>query len=109
MRLAAIKQLKEKYRNGFAPNYSKDAIEYFNKLMKENHIYIQHAENGGEYYIENLGYWLDGYDKENNVAYEFDEFKHYDDDKLKQKDINRQKEIEKQLNCKFIRIKSWQI
>jgi len=62
--------------------------------------------NGGEYYIKELGCWLDGYDKVNNVAYEYDEKYHFDKDgNLKEKDIKRQKEIEKILKCKFIRIK----
>lgn len=109
MRLAMIKQMQEKYRNNFSPNYSKKAIIYFDKLMKENNININHAENGGEFYIKDLGYWVDGYDKENNVVYEFDELKHYNGDILKQRDLDRQKQIEQFLKCKFIRIKSWKI
>lgn len=105
MRLSAIKQFNKKYRNNFAPNYNKSACEHFNKLMKENNVNIQHAENGGEFYIEELGYWVDGYDKENNTVYEWDEFRHYTNGKLKDKDILRQKEITDFLNCNFIRIK----
>ena len=60
--------------------------------------------NGGEYYIEELGYWLDGYDKENNIAYEFDE-KYHETQKQKEKDIIRQNDIEQYLKCSFIRIK----
>ncbi len=47
-------------------------------------------------------YRIDGYDKENNVAYEIDEPQHFqsiEDDKI------RQKYIEDKLGCKFIRIK----
>jgi len=60
--------------------------------------------NGGEFYIKELGYWLDGYDKENNVVYEFDE-KYHDNQKQKQKDMVRQQDIINHLKCKFIRIK----
>jgi len=61
--------------------------------------------NGGEYHIKELGYWLDGYDKENNVVYEFDEKHHFDKNgNLSEKDITRQQEIELLLGCKFIRI-----
>jgi len=60
--------------------------------------------NGGEFYIKELGYWLDGYDKENNVVYEFDE-KYHDNQKQKQKDMLRQQDIINHLKCKFIRIK----
>jgi len=105
MRLSAIKQLKEKTRNNFAPNYNKDACKYFNKLMKENNINIQHAENGGEYHIKELGYWVDGYDTDNNVVYEWDESRHYINGELKDTDILRQTEIKEFLNCNFIRIK----
>jgi very-short-patch-repair endonuclease len=52
-----------------------------------------------------LGYWLDGYDKEKNVVIEADEIHHFDiDGNLREKDIIRQKEIEAQLKCKFLRI-----
>ena len=52
--------------------------------------------------MKELGYWVYGYDKENNVAYEFDEKYHkYHNNK----DLNRQNEIEIKLKCKFIRIK----
>lgn len=90
----------------FHPPYNKNGCVYFNKLMIENKSNIQHALNGGEYHIKELGYWLDGYDKENNIAYEWDEKNHFNSDgTLKQKDIDRQKEIENFLKCKFIRIK----
>ena len=60
--------------------------------------------NGGEFYIKELGYWLDGYDKENNVVYEFDE-KYHKNQKQKQKDMLRQQDIINHLKCNFIRIK----
>lgn len=103
-RIAAINQIKEKYRANFHPNYNKKACEYFDKLMIETKTNIQHAENGGEFHIESLGYWVDGYDKENNIVYEYDEKKHSYKNK-KQKDIERQNEIINLLNCQFIRIK----
>ena len=73
-------------------------------MMIENNIYIQHARNGGEYHIKELGYWVDGYDKINNVVYEFDE-KYHSSKKQQEKDKTRQQEIEYFLKCKFIRIK----
>lgn len=62
--------------------------------------------NGGEYYIRELGYWVDGYDEINNTVYEFDE-KYHIIKSQSRKDINRQEEIEKHLKCKFIRIKDF--
>jgi hypothetical protein len=74
--------------------------------MKQTNTYIQHAENDGEFHIKELGYWVDGYDKENNIVYEWDEHRHFDVyGMLTPKDIQRQKEIEEHLHCKFIRIK----
>ena len=67
---------------------------------------FMHAENGGEYFIKELGYFVDAYDPINNVVLEVDERHHFDNKgKLKEKDIIRQKEITKILGCKFIRIK----
>lgn len=61
-----------------------------------------------QFKIKNLGYFLDGYCQETNTAYEVDELRHFDVyGKLKGKDIERQKQIEEELNCKFIRIKDF--
>jgi hypothetical protein len=75
--------------------------------MLESGINIQHAENGGEFHIKELGYWVDGYDKENNTVYEWDEKSHYINGELREKDLIRQKEIKAFLNCKFIRIRGF--
>jgi hypothetical protein len=49
---------------------------------------------------------LDGYDKVNNIVYEFDEKYHFKKGILSPKDITRQMEIENLLKCNFIRIKN---
>ena len=86
--------------------FNKKACDYFDKLMKENNINIQHALNGGEYYLKELGYFLDGYDIKNNIVYEWDEYQHFDKNgELKEKDVIRQKEIIDYLGCKFVRFK----
>jgi hypothetical protein len=78
----------------------------FYKIAKRDNINIQHALNGGEYHIEDLGYWVDGYDVKNNTVYEYDEQRHFImTGKLRPKDIIRQEEITNHLNCNFIRIK----
>ncbi|MCK9445521.1 hypothetical protein M0Q50_01340 [bacterium] len=102
-RLKRIKNIEDNKSNGYQiiPNFNKDACEIFDYISLEKGIHIQHAMNGGEYYIKELGYWLDGYDKENNIVYEFDEKYH---EYKKEKDLIRQKEIEHYLNCEFIRI-----
>lgn len=51
-----------------------------------------------------LGYFLDGYNKERKIAAEVDEKWHED---TKERDIRRQQEIERELGCKFYRIKDY--
>jgi hypothetical protein len=105
LRKARIESIKKTTKN-FHPSYNKKACEYFDKLMEEKNIHIQHALNGGEFFIKELYYWVDGYDKKNNTVYEFDKKQHFDSDcNLKEKDIIRQKEITDYLNCDFIRIR----
>ena len=61
-------------------------------------------ENGGEFKI--CGYFVDGYDKDLNIVFEYDEPKHYIDienNLLKDKDIQRQNIIINKLNCSFWR------
>jgi len=108
LRLARIKQIEENLLNNnqLSPNYNPYACDILNNISKETNTKIQHAMNGGEYHIKELGYWVDGYDKENNIVYEIDEKHHFNNDgMLKEKDIIRQTEITEYLNCEFIRIK----
>ena len=107
-RLKRIKEISINKFNGHQvmPSFSFFACSLFNKISIEKNIHIQHAMNDGEFYIEELGYWLDGYDKDNNTVYEFDEKHHFDKyGNLSKNDSIRQYEIEKFLNCEFIRIK----
>lgn len=90
--------------NGTKARYSHKACEYINKLNKEKNWKLQHAENGGEYSIS--GYFLDGYDKDLNIVFEYDEPSHYKDKEnniLKDKDIKRQENIINKLHCQFWR------
>lgn len=85
-------------------NYSKKGCKLMNELNIQNNWNLQHAENGGEFYVD--GYWLDGYDKNLNIAFEYDEPKHYLDvlnNIQSDKDIERQTNIIKALNCEFWR------
>ena len=85
-------------------NYSLKACQYIDKLNKERNWNLQHALNGGE--LTCLGYWLDGYDKERNIVFEYDEPKHYIDCEnniLREYDIKRQVAIIDKLHCKFYR------
>lgn len=86
-----------------SPSYNINSIPILEQKAKELGINdLQHAENGGEFYIKELGYWVDGYSKEKNVVIEYYE-KHHE--KQIEKDLERQKEIQDYLKCQFIIIK----
>lgn len=92
------------YNTNIFANYNKAGCEFINQLNENNGWNLQHAENGGE--IQVAGYFLDGYDKELNIAFEYDEPKHYEDVEnniLKQRDIERQNYIIEKLHCRFFR------
>ena len=107
-RLRLIAQIESNITNGgpIFPNYNPTACLRFDIISGELDIFIQHAENIGEFRVH--GYWVDGYDKEHNTVYEWDEPHHFNKDgSLKERDIYRQKEITEFLGCEFIRIKAW--
>ena len=104
-RLAAIKRITTS-KGRCCPNYNRNSISIIDEYGKQHGYEFLHAENGGEFYIKELGYWLDAYDEERNVVLEIDERRHFDIyGNLKEKDIIRQKEIENILKCKFLRIR----
>jgi hypothetical protein len=106
-RMVSIAQILSQSGFGnYIANFNISACLLIEEYAKKNGYNFQHALNGGEYYVEELGYWLDGYDKEKNVVIEIDEDHHFDNNgNLKRKDIYRQKKIEKLLKCKFIRLR----
>jgi len=87
-----------------SPRYSIIGCNYIDKLNEQFNWNLQHAENGGE--IEIGGYYLDGYDKQLNIVFEYDEPHHYKDvinNILTDKDLERQKYIIDKLHCEFYR------
>lgn len=95
---------KSKLHGKFKCSYNPKACKFINELNKQNNWNLQHAENGGEYYIG--GYFVDGYDKKLNIVFEYDEPRHYkniNESILKDKDLQRQQNIIKNLNCEFWR------
>jgi hypothetical protein len=107
MRLSYIAYLEQRLNNGgqLSPNYNVNSIPIIEGYAHEYGYNIQHAENGGEYYISELGYWVDGYDSINNVVIEYDEAHHFNNDgSYIERDVRRQSEIQSLLKCKFIRI-----
>lgn len=101
MRLSAIKRVERDKFNGnqFYPSYNKDSIRIIEKYASENNLYVVHAENGGEFYIKELGYWVDAYDINNNVVIEYYEKHHFYN---KDKDTIRRELIIDHLGCEFI-------
>ena len=100
MRVAKLKKIREL---GSLISYNINGCKFIDKLNKEKRWKLQHAMNGGE--VEITGYLIDGYDKKNNIVFEYDEKRHYDIcGNLKQKDIERQKRIIDKINpIMFIR------
>lgn len=104
-RISALNYLRS-INGQLMPRYNKNSIRLIEEYGKQNGYTFLHAENGGEYYIKELGYFLDAYDIKNNIVLEIDEKHHFDVfGNLKENDKIRQLEIENLLKCKFIRIK----
>jgi len=101
MRLSRIKEIQEKCGNIF-PNHNPNSISIIEAMAKKLGITdLQHAENGGEFYIKELGYWVDGYSKEKNIVIEYYEPFH---SSQKDRDERRKQEIINYLKCEFIEI-----
>lgn len=82
---------------------------YISQIGKNEKQYLDEIELSLGYKIIRqfliCDYFVDGYIPELNLVIEIDEKHHFDiDGNRKLKDIQRQKDIEKELNCKFIRI-----
>ena len=103
-RVSAITYIKS-LKGSVVPRYNKSSIKLIEEYGRKHGYKFQHAENGGEYHVEELGYFLDAYDKDKNVVLEIDEKRHFSMGELKNQDTIRQSEIERVLKCKFIRIR----
>ena len=83
---------------------SRRGCAFIDSLNEKNGWHLQHGLNGGEIVVDH--FYLDGYDEELNIAFEYDERSHYADVKhniLKACDIKRMQYIHKKLNCRFFR------
>lgn len=82
----------------FKPVYNIKAIKIIEDFGKKMGFNFLHAENGGEFFIDKLFYWLDGYDIDKNVVVEYYEKNHK---YKKEYDDLRILEIKKFLKCKI--------
>ncbi len=106
-RIFMIERRKSLYGNNIVW-YNKSACKIFNWLNMNYDFNFQHALNGGEFHIKELGYFLDAYDEKRNIVIEFYERFHYNiNGNLKQKELEREQEVIEHLNCKFIRINAF--
>lgn len=87
-------------RVGYRANYNAEACKYIDDLNLEMGWHLQHALNGGEITIG--PYFLDGYDKELNIAFEYDEPAHHNK-RRRDHDLVKQKFIIDTLQCSFYR------
>lgn len=92
MRRSAI-EYRKSLNPGWHPSYNKKACDFFRKFDSVNNTSGQHAENGGEYLIDELGYYLDYINFDKKLIIEFDERRHYAGGELKEADKIREEEI----------------
>jgi hypothetical protein len=103
IRISTLKYLEDTV-GLIRPRYNINACAYINILNSRFNWQLQHAENGGEQFV--CGYFLDGYDSDLNIAFEYDESKHYADvaqNILCERDVLRMRSIMDELGCRFIR------
>lgn len=104
MRISTLQYLSN-IKGQVIPRYNKNSIALIEAYGQKHGYSFMHAENGGEYFVRELGYFLDGYDPIHNVAIEVDERRHFRKGVLCDKDVERQKQIENLLGCSFVRLK----
>ena len=85
------------------PNFNPNGCERILEYGKKHGYNFQTAINGGEYFIKELGYWVDGYDIQQNVVIEYMEKFHQTPKHLKKDKLRRERIID-HLGCKYIEI-----
>ena len=96
MRISAIEYLKR--TTGCSPRYNKDACKFFDYINSIFNLNGKHGENCGEYYVKELGYWLDYIDFDAKLIIENNERKHYNIGRRNNKTELKEREIRKYFN-----------
>ena len=92
------------------PWFNKDSIPFFKSIDKKYDMDAQYAtKRGGEFYIKELGYWVDFYSEKYNLVIEWNEEAHYKLNRLSIKHLKRQEQIKRKLKCIFINIRQKKI
>ncbi len=108
MRIAACKRVLQKIKNGRFSNSNPKEETYFRLLEQKNQWNgIYNGKCKTQYFIENLGYFVDYYEPSLNIVIEYDEPRHYINGNLKEKDIERMNKIKNHLKCKFLRFNEY--
>lgn len=98
MRISTINRI---VRQGKIISYNENSIKFFDIINEAYNLEGLYGKNE----FKCLGYSLDFYSKKFNLVIEWDEEHHYKNNNLLPKDIERQENIIKHLNCSFIRIR----
>jgi hypothetical protein len=95
---------KKIINNKWHPSFNIEACKVIENYGKKYGYNFLHAMNGGEYFISELGYWVDGYDVEKNTVIEYYEkgHKYYIE-----KDAIRIQNIKNHLKCDIIILREW--
>jgi hypothetical protein len=98
MRIAALKRIQ---KQGIMVAFNPNACKFIDDFGKKLGYNFQHALNGGEVCL--CGFPVDGYDKDRNIIFEYDEPHHYNN-KRKEKDKYKERCIIEKIHPKqFIR------
>jgi hypothetical protein len=92
-------------KDTFSPNYNPTACKWFEIFDQVNNTKGLYATMGGEFYIEELGFFPDYFNPKLKLIMEWDESHHFVDGKLSDKDLRRQDAIQALFpDFEFIRI-----
>ena len=93
LQMIELTKLRLEKNEQLIPNWNPQACDYFENFDKENKTLGRHARNGGEFYIKELGYWLDYINHDLKLIIEYDE-KYHQNKNQRKKDMKRQREIQ---------------
>ncbi len=104
-RLGALKRIS-KQKGQVSPSYNRKSIKFFKELDKNFNTKGIYAENPKEFHIKEQGFWADYINFDKKIIIEWDEESHYKNNLLIERDVSRQRIIQKIYpDFQFIRIR----